>query len=209
MDGTPSRAVLATGVVHAVRAFVNSPECRVCHQQDGPIIALLDLDVAVNQHRTGITAFGSLSLLLGALYFVAVVGIALPTLGYIVVRPMRRLIRALKRVEAGDLTTEVATTGTPEVDAVVEGSTEWWPACDRDAPPSKRRIASRWSAPSSSLPLANSPPDWRTSFVTHFRASGRCSKSSPRTRVLRSHGRSCATPRVSSIGWIRSCGTCC
>lgn len=121
MDGTQSRVVLPTGVVHAVRALANSVECRACHQQDGPIIALLDLDVAVNQHRTGMTAFGSLSLLLGALYFVAVVGIALPTLGYIVVRPMRRLIRALKQVEAGDLTTEVATTGTPEVDAVVDG----------------------------------------------------------------------------------------
>jgi signal transduction histidine kinase len=110
-----------SGIVHAVRAFTNGPECARCHKADQPVIALLDVDIAVNEHRTGVRAFGQLSSLFGLLYFVAAVGIAVPTLGYIVVRPLRRVIAALKRVEAGDLSTRVAPTGTAEVDAVVDG----------------------------------------------------------------------------------------
>jgi signal transduction histidine kinase len=110
-----------TGIVHAVRALANAPECTRCHQSDGPVIAVLDVDVAVNEHRTGVRAFGQLSSLLGVLYFFAAVGIAVPTLSYIVVRPLKRLIAALKRVEAGDLSTQVAATGTTEIDAAVDG----------------------------------------------------------------------------------------
>lgn len=118
---SPSSLTEHTGVVHTVGTFANTPECHQCHHAEGPIIALLDLDVAVNAHSVGRTAFSTLSLLLGVLYFLAVVGIVVPALGYIVVRPMRHLIGALKQVEAGDLTTRVERTGTPEVDAVVDG----------------------------------------------------------------------------------------
>jgi signal transduction histidine kinase len=117
----PSDWWLGQGVVHNARSFRNGPECQSCHAREGPVIAHLDLDIAVNQHRTGSTAFGTLSLLLGVFYFVAVVGIAVPTLSLIVVRPMLRLNRALRRVESGDLSTEVEPTGTREVDSVVHG----------------------------------------------------------------------------------------
>jgi signal transduction histidine kinase len=112
---------LGHGIVHNVRPFRNGPECQSCHAREGPVIAHLDLDIAVNQHRTGSSTFSTLSLLLGVFYFVAVVGIAVPTLSFIVVRPMQRLNRALRRVEAGDLSTEVQPTGTLEVDSVVQG----------------------------------------------------------------------------------------
>jgi signal transduction histidine kinase len=117
----PTEWWLGHGVVHNVRPFRNGPECQSCHAREGAVIAHLDLDIAVNQHRTGSTAFSTLSLLLGVFYFVAVVGIAVPTLSWIIVRPMQRLNRAIRRVEGGDLSTEVQPTGTIEVDSVVQG----------------------------------------------------------------------------------------
>jgi signal transduction histidine kinase len=109
------------GIVHAVRPLLNGPDCVTCHQQDGPVLGWLNVDVLVSEHRTGVRAFGQLSSVLGLLYFLAAVGLAVPTLGFLVVRPLRRLMAALERVEAGDLTATVPTTGTTEIDAVVEG----------------------------------------------------------------------------------------
>jgi signal transduction histidine kinase len=110
-------------VVHTVQPIRNAAECRPCHG-GGPLVALLDLDVAVNPHVTGRIAFGTLSALLGALYLLAVVAITIPTLGAVAVRPMKRLVSAMRRVQAGDLDVQVAPAGTLEVDALVDGFNE-------------------------------------------------------------------------------------
>jgi signal transduction histidine kinase len=112
---------IAHGIVHNRRPFENDAECRTCHTAADRVVAYLDVDVAVNEHRTGVTAFSGLSLAMGIFYFVAVAGIALPVLQFVVVRPLSRLIEALHRVEAGDLSASVAPSGTHEVDAVAEG----------------------------------------------------------------------------------------
>lgn len=110
-------------VVHTVQPIRNATECRACHGSE-PLVALLDLDVAVNPHVTGRVAFGTLSALLGALYLLAVVAITVPTLGAVAVRPMKRLVSAMRRVQAGDLDVRVAPAGTHEVDALVDGFNE-------------------------------------------------------------------------------------
>lgn len=110
-------------VVHTVQPIRNAAECRACHGGE-PLVALLDLDVAVNPHVTGRIAFGTLSALLGALYLLAVVAITVPTLGAVAVRPMKRLVSAMRRVQAGDLDLRVEPAGTHEVDALVDGFNE-------------------------------------------------------------------------------------
>lgn len=116
-------SVAGGAVVHTVQPIRNAAECRACHGGE-PLVALLDLDIAVNPHVTGRIAFGTLSALLGALYLLAVVAITVPTLGAVAVRPMKRLVSAMRRVQAGDLDVQVAPAGTHEVDALVDGFNE-------------------------------------------------------------------------------------
>ena len=63
------------------------PSADRCHAAAGPVIAMLDLDMAVNQHRTGVRAFGRSARCWACCTSSLSVGIAVPTLGYIVVPP--------------------------------------------------------------------------------------------------------------------------
>ena len=107
--------------VHVVQPFLNKPSCSRCHATPGDILGYLDLDVHVNTHLTGLTAFGSLSGALGLLYLVAVIGVALPLINQVVRRPVQQLTSAMRDVQAGDLTVKVEPAGTREIDAVVDG----------------------------------------------------------------------------------------
>lgn len=107
--------------VHTVQPFPNRPACEQCHDASARVIGFLDLDIAVNPHVTGLTAFAGLSAVLGLLYLIAVVGVAAPLVAVVVGRPVRRLMGAMERLEAGDLEVKVAPSGTRELDAVFTG----------------------------------------------------------------------------------------
>lgn len=117
-DGDPGRS---SGVVHVVRPFTNSAECQACHSDAGPVVAWLDIDVDVNEHRVGFTTFTGLSAALGGLYLLAAIAILVPGLAAVVLRPLKRLTDAMGRVRDGDLTVAVEPGGTREIDMVVSG----------------------------------------------------------------------------------------
>ncbi|HSL22663.1 MAG TPA: ATP-binding protein [Vicinamibacterales bacterium] len=110
-----------TRILHSVRPLENAPPCRTCHGSEAKVIGFLDVDVAVNPHITGLTAFGGLSALLGTLYLLAVVGILVPVIGYVVVGPLRGVTAAQRRVERGDLAVRLEPTGTREIDDLMSG----------------------------------------------------------------------------------------
>lgn len=107
--------------VHSVQPIANERACHACHGSVKEVLGFVDIDVPVNPHLTGLTAFVSLSALLGVLYLVAVIGIVVPTLGYVVVRPMRAVIAGFRRVQRGDLQTRLQPAGAGEIDEVVQG----------------------------------------------------------------------------------------
>lgn len=107
--------------VHMVQPFTNRGDCQHCHPADQQVLGMLDLDVSVNPHMTGMLAFSMLSGLFGLLYVGAVVGVVGPLIALVVGRPMRRLITAMQQVQAGDLNVQVPPSGTTEMDAVTDG----------------------------------------------------------------------------------------
>jgi len=112
-DGAPA--------VHTVRPVPNSPACRSCHTSTAPLVAVLDLDVAVNPHEVGMEAFGGLGMAMGVLYLLSVGATMLFLIRRVVHRPVRRLTRAMARVQDGDLSQEVRHSGTREFDRLVDG----------------------------------------------------------------------------------------
>jgi signal transduction histidine kinase len=107
--------------IHTVRPVANSPACRSCHDTEEPVVAMLDLDVAVNPHLFGMGAFGALGSAMGVLYLVSVGATMLLLMRTVVHRPVSRLTDAMSRVQRGDLSQEVAHTGTRELDALGDG----------------------------------------------------------------------------------------
>jgi hypothetical protein len=109
------------GVVHIVRPFENAKECETCHREAGQPMAWLDMDVDVNEHSIGFATFTSLSVALGGLYLLGAMGILVPQLVSVVLRPLKRVTRAMGKVRDGDLTVSVEPGGTREIDTVVTG----------------------------------------------------------------------------------------
>lgn len=106
---------------HTLQPFVNALTCQRCHDPHLVVLGFLDLDVSVNPHLIGLTAFSTLSGLLGLLYLGAIVGVAAPLIGAVVRRPVQRVVDAMQGVQAGRLDVRLAPSGTREIDAVIEG----------------------------------------------------------------------------------------
>jgi len=108
-------------VVHLVQPLLNDRSCQRCHDSGQPILGFLDTDVAVNPHVTGLATFGTLGIVLGLFYVVAVGGVATPLIHRVVGRPVRLLIDSMSRLQAGDFSVHVPPSGTTEIDEINAG----------------------------------------------------------------------------------------
>lgn len=108
-------------VVHLVQPLLNERSCQRCHDSEQSVLGFLDTDVAVNPHTTGLATFGTLGVVLGLFYVIAVGGVATPLIHRVVGRPVRLLIDSMARVQAGDFSVHVKPSGTAEIDEITSG----------------------------------------------------------------------------------------
>lgn len=108
-------------IIHTSQPIRTLAECRTCHRDAPEVMAVLDLDVAVNAHTTGLTAFRTFASLLGLLYLAGVLAVFGSTFRARVARPLGALRRAMRDVEKGDLSARLPPLGTREIDEVGAG----------------------------------------------------------------------------------------
>jgi two-component system NtrC family sensor kinase len=109
------------GTIHAVGPVFNRRRCSPCHADDLAILAFVDVDISLSRQSAGMRAWGSMATAAGVLQFAFVgIGIVL-ILGWVVVRPIRRLARSMSQVQHGNLDVSAVPPGTTELDSLVTG----------------------------------------------------------------------------------------
>jgi signal transduction histidine kinase len=109
------------GHVHAASPVFNHARCSPCHAQDRDILAFVDIDISLSRQSAGMRSWGEMATAAAALQFAFIgLGVAL-ILGFIVVRPIRRLSESMSQVQHGNLDVTAAPTGTAELDHLVTG----------------------------------------------------------------------------------------
>ena len=109
------------GIVHAAAPVFNRRRCSPCHDDDGMVLGFLDVDISLSRQSAGMKAWAEMAGIATVAQFALIaVGITL-VLGFVVVRPVRRLERAMSDVRHGDYAVVAEPAGTRELDSLVSG----------------------------------------------------------------------------------------
>jgi signal transduction histidine kinase len=112
------------GLIHAAAPVLNRPNCATCHAGDAAILGIVDVDISLSRQSAGMKTWGRIAGIATVLQFALVAaGVAL-VLGVVVVKPVRRLERAMGEVRLGDYGVSGAPAGTKEIDSLVSGFNE-------------------------------------------------------------------------------------
>jgi two-component system NtrC family sensor kinase len=111
-------------IVHAAGPVFNGRRCARCHKDASHILGFVDVDISLSRQGAGMKFWTSLATGAGVLQFAVVFGGIVGVLGFLVVRPIRRLLQSMDEVQHGNLAVSAATTGTIEIDRLVIGFNE-------------------------------------------------------------------------------------
>ena len=120
-DLIPPRISELPGIVRATAPVFNRRRCAPCHVDDGSVLGFIDVDISLLRQSAGLRAWAELAGAGTAAQFALVtLGIVL-VLGLFVVRPVRRLERAMSDVRRGNYALVSASAGTRELDSLIAG----------------------------------------------------------------------------------------
>jgi signal transduction histidine kinase len=106
--------------IHATHRIPNDESCQACH--DGAAhLGYMDVDLSVSGPGTELGHWRRVNILTGGLQVVALLGLTTLVTAVLVVRPLRRLSKAMDRMKTGDLTVHVQPVGTREIDSLIDG----------------------------------------------------------------------------------------
>ena len=112
------------GIVHAAAPVFNRHRCARCHEGDGPVLGFLDVDISLSRQSAGMRTWAEMAGIATVAQFVLIaVGIAV-VIGFVVVRPIRRLERAMGDVRHGDYTVSAEPARAAELDSLASGFNE-------------------------------------------------------------------------------------
>lgn len=112
------------GLLHAAGPVFNRRRCLRCHSGDKAVLGILDVDISLTRQTAGMRTWAEMAGTASILQFgVIAAGIAL-ILGFIVVRPIRRLERSMGEVRHGNYSVAAEPAGTKELDSLVTGFNE-------------------------------------------------------------------------------------
>lgn len=108
-------------VLHASGRIVQQPRCLQCHAQHQDVWAFADVDVSLSRQSAGMRTWQTMATL-GAVAQFTVIGIGIALiLGFVVVRPIKRLSASMSQVQHGNLEVTAVAPGTIEIDGLVTG----------------------------------------------------------------------------------------
>ncbi len=107
-------------VLHAAGRIAN-PRCSPCGPGDEDEPAFADVEISLSRQSAGMRTWGEMATATALAQFASIgVGIAL-ILGFVVVRPIRRLSASMSQVQGGNLEVTAVPPGTFEIDELVTG----------------------------------------------------------------------------------------
>lgn len=109
------------GVMHAAGPVFNRRRCNSCHGNDRRILAFVDAEINLSKQTAGMRSWGRLAAVSGVLQFGAIALAVASFLTVVVVRPIRRLVDQMSRVQHGDFAVRADPTGTAELDILTTG----------------------------------------------------------------------------------------
>ena len=120
-DDLPPQVRELPGLVHTAAPIFNKRRCARCHADDGPILGFVDVDISLSRQSAGMKTWAEIAGIASIIQFgVIAAGIAL-ILGFVVVRPIRRLERSMGEVALGNYAVAAGPAGTRELDSLVDG----------------------------------------------------------------------------------------
>jgi len=112
------------GLLHAAGPVFNRRRCSRCHSDDQAVLGILDVDISLTRQTAGMRTWAEMAGFASILQFgVIAAGVAL-ILGFVVIRPIRRLERSMGEVRHGNYTVAAGPAGTRELDSLVTGFNE-------------------------------------------------------------------------------------
>ncbi len=109
------------GVLHASGPIFNQPRCATCHGRDKQVLAFVDVDISLSRQSAGMRTWSEMATMAAIAQFTIIaVGVAL-ILGFVVVRPIKRLSASMSQVQHGNLDVTAVSPGTTEIDHLVSG----------------------------------------------------------------------------------------
>ena len=110
-----------SGVLHADVPIYNRRRCQRCHGEDRAVLGILDVDVSLSRQTAGMVTWMQMAGIATILQFgLVALGTSL-VLSFVVVKPLRRLQKALGEVRHGDYPPSLEGARTQEVTALVVG----------------------------------------------------------------------------------------
>ena len=120
-DDLPPQVRELPGLVHTAAPIFNKRRCARCHADDGPILGFVDVDISLSRQSAGMKTWAEIAGIASVIQFgIIAAGIAL-ILGFVVVRPIRRLERSMGEVALGNYAVAAGPAGTRELDSLVDG----------------------------------------------------------------------------------------
>ena len=120
-EHNPSIVEHGPDLIHVAGPVLNKPRCVRCHAQEREILGFIDVDISLSRQSAGMRTWGAMAATATVVQFAFIaVGIAL-ILGFVVVRPVRRLAESMSQVEHGNLEVAAVAPGTAELDRLVAG----------------------------------------------------------------------------------------
>lgn len=120
-DPVPVRVRQVEDVLHADGLVLNHPRCHGCHSQGSQVLGVLDVDISLVRQAAGMRTWGRIAAAASVLQFAVVALGTILVLGYVVVRPVRRLERSMAAVRLGNYSATAPPAGTKELDSLVTG----------------------------------------------------------------------------------------
>lgn len=100
--------------------ILNQPRCAECHG-DQPVLAYAGVDITMSRQSAGMRTWSAMAAIAAIAQFAVIgTGVAL-ILGFVVVRPIRRLSTSMSQVQHGNLAVSAAAANTREIDGLVRG----------------------------------------------------------------------------------------
>jgi hypothetical protein len=123
-DAIPPQVKELPEIVHAATPIFNRRRCAPCHENDQRILGFLDVDISMSRQTAGMRTWAEMAGVTTLAQFVLIAaGIGL-VLGFVVIRPIQRLERAMGEVRLGNYAVSAAPAGTKEIDSLVSGFNE-------------------------------------------------------------------------------------
>lgn len=95
-------------VFRSVNPIENEEECRSCHARDGRLLGILILDQFIGRALLDIRSAQESLFTFGVVTLLVILGLIFIVIDLLVQRPINILIEGTKRIEAGDLDTEIS-----------------------------------------------------------------------------------------------------